>query len=159
MSTCIDRAIARLEGVRASGKGYIARCPAHDDHSPSLSIREGDDGRVLLHCFAGCSFRQIIAAMGLDVSDMFPPRLPHFPSNTNAISKRNDVDRLVIYREFYIEVHILLQFIAARLDALDQSASIECRAPRNLRAEALTPWEREMIAAQRIRNAIEVLYV
>ena len=44
----------RLEGVRRCGEGYMARCPNHDDHTPSLSIREGRDGRILLHCFGGC---------------------------------------------------------------------------------------------------------
>jgi DNA primase len=45
----------RLEGVRACGPGrWVARCPAHEDRSPSLSIRKKDDGTTLLHCFSGC---------------------------------------------------------------------------------------------------------
>jgi hypothetical protein len=51
--------LAMLEGVRQCASGYVARCPAHDDRTASLSIREGEGGRVLLHCFAGCSFRAI----------------------------------------------------------------------------------------------------
>ena len=51
----IDLVIDLLDGVRKSGSGWSARCPAHEDHSPSLSISEGDDGRVLLHCFTGCT--------------------------------------------------------------------------------------------------------
>ncbi len=43
-----------LEDVRETGNGWIARCPAHDDERPSLSIAEGDDGRCVLHCFADC---------------------------------------------------------------------------------------------------------
>ena len=43
-----------LEGVRRTGKEYTALCPAHDDHSPSLSVSETEDGRILVHCHAGC---------------------------------------------------------------------------------------------------------
>jgi DNA primase len=60
-STPLERILARLDGVRASGQGFLARCPAHDDHHPSLSIREGRNGRVLLHCWAGCETAEVIA--------------------------------------------------------------------------------------------------
>ena len=45
--------LAKLDGVKHNGVGYQARCPAHDG-APSLTITEGADGRVLLHCHAGC---------------------------------------------------------------------------------------------------------
>lgn len=64
--------LARLDGVKKHGDRYTAKCPAHDDHTPSLSIREGADGRILLHCFAGCSVDQIVGAMGLKIVDLFP---------------------------------------------------------------------------------------
>ena len=56
-------AIAKALGARPSGGGWTARCPAHDDHSPSLSIRDTDDGTVLVHCHAGCEQEQVIAAL------------------------------------------------------------------------------------------------
>lgn len=71
MASPIDIALARLEGVTHAGKSYRALCPAHGDKTPSLSIKEGDDGRVLLHCFAGCGIGEIVAAMGLRMSDLF----------------------------------------------------------------------------------------
>ena len=46
-----------------SGGGYSCLCPAHDDHNPSLSISLGNDGKLLLKCFAGCSFDDIIQAL------------------------------------------------------------------------------------------------
>lgn len=49
-----------------------ARCPAHDDHKPSLSIGQGEDGRVLIHCHAGCSPADVLAAVGLRPADLFP---------------------------------------------------------------------------------------
>lgn len=67
--------ISRLSNVRATGLGrWIARCPAHDDRSPSLSIREADDARILIHCFGGCGVPDIVAAVGLDLRDLFPRR-------------------------------------------------------------------------------------
>lgn len=63
----------RLEKVRSQGKGWTARCPAHKDQGPSLSVTEVSD-RVLVHCFAGCTAGDVLAAVGLNWSDLFPPR-------------------------------------------------------------------------------------
>jgi len=72
-----DALLARLDRVKRTGDGrWLARCPAHEDRSPSLSIRDTDDGRTLLHCFAGCSVEQVVAALGLKLEDLFPPRPP-----------------------------------------------------------------------------------
>ena len=48
-------------------------CPAHNDHKPSLSIKEADDGCVLLNCFAGCRTEEICSALGVEMSELFPP--------------------------------------------------------------------------------------
>lgn len=71
-----DTLLSRLDKVKRTGKGtWIACCPAHEDKRPSLSIRETDDGRILLHDFSGnCSAAEIVAAVGLDLSDLFPER-------------------------------------------------------------------------------------
>jgi RecA-family ATPase len=58
--------LARLLGAKRSGAGWAAKCPAHDDHRESLSFRDGDDGRLLAHCFAGCDFADILAAAGIE---------------------------------------------------------------------------------------------
>lgn len=71
MASPIDMALARLDGVTSVGKSYWALCPAHGDKTPSLSVNEGDDGRVLLHCFAGCGVEEVVAAMGLRMPDLF----------------------------------------------------------------------------------------
>ncbi len=71
----IEALISRLERVKCTGHGrYIARCPAHDDHGPSLSIRELDDGRILLHCFADCDVQSVLSAVNLKFIDLFPAR-------------------------------------------------------------------------------------
>lgn len=69
----------RLELVKGTGPGrWLARCPAHDDRSPSLSIRAIDDGRgrILIHCFAGCGGAEVMAAIGLTLSDLYSESLP-----------------------------------------------------------------------------------
>lgn len=67
--------LSRLERVKRTGAGrWLARCPAHEDRGPSLSIRELDDGRVLVHCFAGCDVNSVLSAAGLTFDDLFPPR-------------------------------------------------------------------------------------
>ncbi len=64
--------LPRLSGVKETGPGrYIARCPAHDDKRPSLSIRELPDGRVLIHDFGGCAAADVVAAVGLNLGDLF----------------------------------------------------------------------------------------
>lgn len=70
---CVGAVLARLKKVRKAGKGWVALCPAHDDTKASLSIAEGNDGRVLLNCHAGgCSAETIMAAIGLTMQDAFP---------------------------------------------------------------------------------------
>ncbi|MGI8587233.1 MAG: hypothetical protein ACR2M0_06030, partial [Chloroflexia bacterium] len=76
-SAAIDGVLARLAGVRRGGHGWQARCPAHDDQQPSLSLREGSDGRVLVHCHAGCSVEQIVKGMGLTMADLYERHETH----------------------------------------------------------------------------------
>jgi hypothetical protein len=65
--------LSRLVRVRKAGHDrWMACCPAHDDGTPSLSIRELDDGRVLLHCFTGCAVEAILDAVGLQFGDLYP---------------------------------------------------------------------------------------
>jgi hypothetical protein len=66
----INDLLARLDGVKKSGDAWIAQCPAHDDENPSLSVSERD-GKLLLHCHAGCSIDRIAQALGLTVRDLF----------------------------------------------------------------------------------------
>lgn len=70
----------RLEGVkRTAPDKWIARCPAHDDRGPSLSIRDAGD-KLLLHCFAGCNALDVVHSLGLELTDLFADR-PQAHSN------------------------------------------------------------------------------
>lgn len=67
----LRRLLDRLDGVQSTASGWSALCPAHDDHNPSLSIAEGEAGRVLVHCHAGCETEAVLAALDLAMSDLF----------------------------------------------------------------------------------------
>jgi CHC2 zinc finger len=70
----VEDLINRLHKAKKTGPGkWNARCPAHEDKSPSLSIAE-KDGVILLHCFAGCEVADICGAIGVEVKDLFPPK-------------------------------------------------------------------------------------
>jgi hypothetical protein len=69
----IESLLSRLEKVRSTGQHkWLACCPAHDDRSPSLSVRLADDDKILLHCFAGCAVNEIVSAIGLSLADLMP---------------------------------------------------------------------------------------
>ena len=71
----INNLLSRLDGVRQTGTGrWLARCPAHDDKNPSLSIGLVED-RILLNCFAGCPYFDVVNTVGLESSDLFPENL------------------------------------------------------------------------------------
>lgn len=70
-----DALLQRLDRVHARGRGqWSARCPAHDDKGPSLSVKETAEGAVLVHCFAGCNVDEIVRAVGFDITALFPPK-------------------------------------------------------------------------------------
>jgi hypothetical protein len=70
----VYRVLEKLDGVRRSGSGWKARCPAHHDPSPSLGINVADDGKILLRCYAGCDWRDVCEAAEIDPRDLFPPK-------------------------------------------------------------------------------------
>lgn len=71
----IDAILDRVEKSRKTGRdSWVCCCPAHPDKRPSMTLRELDDGRILMHCFAGCSVEQILGALGLDFDALFPDK-------------------------------------------------------------------------------------
>lgn len=77
----IEKLLPRLDGVKKTGpQKWVARCPAHEDRRPSLSIRETDDGTLLLKCWSGCGGADVIEAAGLRLHDLFPRRAENRPA-------------------------------------------------------------------------------
>jgi hypothetical protein len=71
--TPVEKMLGMLTKVKGRNGSWTACCPAHNDKGPSLAIRETEDGRVLIHCFAGCEALMIVQALGMDLTDLFPP--------------------------------------------------------------------------------------
>lgn len=68
--------LSRLKKVKNTGPNrWIACCPAHDDHSPSLTVGLGKSGGAVVHCFANCPVEAVMAAVGMDLSDLMPDEL------------------------------------------------------------------------------------
>jgi hypothetical protein len=106
--SAIENVLARLEShkLKKAGQGkWVACCPAHEDRTPSLSIAEGQDGRVLLHCFGGCGVDAVVGALGLGIEDLFPEDGQHTRSA-----------RTTTYRQALevIKVEVALVALAAR---------------------------------------------
>ncbi|MFN6190423.1 MAG: DUF3987 domain-containing protein [Planctomycetia bacterium] len=84
----IEKILSRLPDHRATADGFKARCPAHEDLNPSLSIREAQDGVVLVKCFAGCPPEKVVSDLGLRMADLFPSRdEPPWPSRQYQSSR------------------------------------------------------------------------
>lgn len=87
--------LGRLDGARKTARGWTARCPAHEDRFPSLSVSDGERG-VLVHCWAGCQLDAICASLGIRPSDLF------YSAPTRHGSSREPVRRLLSPREFLV---------------------------------------------------------
>lgn len=75
-----DKLLSRLDRVKQTGPGrWLACCPSHDDRHPSLSVREADDGTLLLKCWSGCGAADVVVAAGLTLADLFPRRYERSP--------------------------------------------------------------------------------
>jgi predicted protein tyrosine phosphatase len=130
--------LSRLSQVRKTGaETWIACCPAHEDKRPSMSIREVDDGRLLVHCFAGCSFEEIAQAAGASLDEFFPEKpLYHRAKPIRRPFPAADV-----------------------LECLSFEAAVVYFAATDLaQGKALPEEERQrlMLAQRRIREAVEV---
>ncbi len=140
-----ENVVKHLDMIRAVGEHrWIARCPAHHDRSPSLSITGADDGRVLIHCFAGCGVADILAAVGLTLSDLFPPN----PKGEGASAHRTPRMRCGLT-------------VREAVALLSRDALTVAVAASNIAAgTALTPDDLKLLAtiAVRMRRTWEVRY-
>jgi hypothetical protein len=88
MSSPIDLVLARLDGFKLRQHGrdrWRACCPAHNGSNPSaLSVGVGAENQVLLRCWTGCEVEEIVYSLGLELSDLFPPKPQHHTSGPPA---------------------------------------------------------------------------
>ena len=85
--------LSRLKGVtKGSGNQYYAKCPAHEDQHASLSVSEGDDGRILLKCHVGCTPQEIVSELGLTINDLFSDDKTAPASKPEIVARYNYTD-------------------------------------------------------------------
>ena len=133
----VEALLSRLQRVKRTGPGkWIASCPTREDRSPSLAIRELDDGTVLLHDFGGDDVQAILASVGLDFSDLYPAAPP---SRAKPVQRRFNASDVLAFVAFEATVAALLVN-----DALNRGELIE------------DDYQRLMTAAMNLGDAAEV---
>jgi DNA primase len=110
----VQMILDRLDKLRSTGRGrWMAACPAHDDRTPSLSVRETDDGRVLIHCFAECAIEDVLEAMGLTVSDLFDRPLQHHAGRARMREPARDLLELLSH-EINVAMILLTEVVEGK---------------------------------------------
>jgi hypothetical protein len=135
----VEAFISRLDKVKGRNGSWTACCPAHKDKSPSLSIREGQDGRVLVHCFAGCSVHEVVGAVGMSVNDLFPPdekrkEYGHAKPSVKASFYSSDLMRIIGFESLVVQIAAIDMANGKKLSDTDR--------------------ERLAVASQRIQEAM-----
>ncbi len=111
----IDKLLPKLSKVKPGKAGeWTACCPSHDDKSPSLKITETPDGVVLLKCWAGCTAAEIVAAVDLELRDLFPV--------DDGKPRRKGPSRSAIEHERMVyQIGLSMQMQGCRLNEQDQA--------------------------------------
>ena len=98
-----DNLLSRLQRVKRTGPGkWSASCPTREDKSPSLSVRELDDGTVLLYDHGGDSVEAILGAVGLSFTDLYSTQPGHFAKPTRRPFNASDVLSLMVFESSVI---------------------------------------------------------
>jgi len=108
--TPVENLLQRLEKDKGRNGSWTARCPAHNDKGPSLAVRETEDGRVLVHCFAGCETASVLGSIGLDMTDLFPPeeKRKEYPTTGKPSLKpafyASDLMRIIAFEALVVQI-------------------------------------------------------
>lgn len=102
----VDTLLQRLTKVKGGKGRWTACCPSHEDRSPSLAIRETEDGRILLKCFGGCSVQEIVGSIGMDIGELFPPddKLSHHKLKVKNAFYATDLLRVIEFESVLVSV-------------------------------------------------------
>jgi len=151
----INELLSGLDKVRGNNGQYMACCPAHDDLSPSLAIKDVD-GKILLNCMAGCDVFDITNAMGIQIKDLFIDS--SFTSEQrNKYKKMKNMSEL--WKALNHELHVLLQIVSNRVcdETLSKDRKYTER-KQDFKPLASEFWDRELLAVKRIKRIIGDLY-
>lgn len=136
----VEKFLARLDRVKRTGPGrWMASCPTREDRHPSLAIRELDDGRVLLHDFGGDDVASIVAAVGLELTDLFPVQPGTFAGKVRRPFNPADLLAMVAFES--------------------SVALIVCSDVLHQKQVSEVDFARLLTAAQRLADAVEVCRV
>jgi len=118
----VQNFLGKLDGVRANGNNWSARCPCrNDDQNPSLSIGQGDDGRVLVTCHRGmpCDIEEICTSVELNVSDLMPKKQEKKRKLTlvETYDFRDALGTLVFQKQRFVDEDGKKTFIQRRIDS------------------------------------------
>jgi RecA-family ATPase len=91
------------KSVKKSCDGYTGCCPAHNDSSPSFSLSEGDEGKLLINCFTGCSAENICSSLGIAIADLFPERVSGQAARKRIEYPYHDEDGKVLFTKIRVE--------------------------------------------------------
>lgn len=105
--------LSRLAGVKKTPKGWLAKCPAHQDRSPSLFVSLRNDESIGVYCFAGCQTHDVVAAIGLSMADLYADSPNESNYRSPARPRMTHADAL---RLLSAEAGTLLLMIADLLD-------------------------------------------
>jgi hypothetical protein len=102
----VEKLLSNLKKVKGGRDRWTASCPAHEDRSPSLAIRETEDGRILLKCFGGCSVQEIVGAIGMDIGELFPKedKLSHHKPRVKNPFYATDLLRVIEFESIVVSV-------------------------------------------------------
>jgi hypothetical protein len=133
----IETLLNRLDRVKATGKNrWVASSPTRNDKTPSLAIRELDDGRVLVHDFGGSTPQQVLDAVGLTFQDLFPEKITQHGKPERRPFFASDLLRVIAFEALL-------------------TASAACRIASGNVLDA-NDRERLVLAAGRIREALQM---
>jgi hypothetical protein len=130
----IESILSRLSKVKGRNGNWTACCPAHDDKGPSLAVKE-EDGKILLHCFVGCSVENIVGALGVEMADLFPPKPADYRPQPRVRFYASELLRVINHESRIVAI-----------------AAFDMAKGRALHADDLA---RLQLAAQRIQTAME----
>lgn len=149
-----DDILKKLKNVKKLKDGqHIACCPAHDDNRQSLSVTTGDDGKVLLNCFAGCTTAKIVDELGIELRQLFPPEPESVRSNGAGTASRN------VRTYDYLDEHGSLLFQAVRKEP---KGFLQCRTDGkggyiwDLKGVRLVPYNLPSIVASPVNATIDI---
>jgi hypothetical protein len=113
----VDRVLGRAKNMRQVGSGYLVGCPllnhgkGRGDRNPSVSVSEGEDGRALVNCLAGCDTEPILAEWGLTWSDLFENKNGHRGGGSSTSSKTTSTDQPATLEGYAAYVQLPIDFL------------------------------------------------